>query len=110
VSENSKLERMTDSQTNLSALKPPSAWLPVVMSMVAVIVVLGHVALFGTTREPDEGTAGHIWQLLMAMQLPIVAFFAIKWLPRTPKPALLILTLQAGAALIALSPVFLLHL
>jgi hypothetical protein len=36
-------------------------------------------------------------------------FFALKWLPRTPKVAVLILALQGGAALMALAPVYLLR-
>ncbi len=80
------------------------------MSFAALAMVLGHVALFGVVREPDEGTAAHIFQLLLVVQLPIVAFFAIKWLPRTPRQALHILALQAGAGLAALAPVFLLNL
>jgi hypothetical protein len=46
----------------------------------------------------------------MAAQIPIVGFFAIKWLPRTPSQALLVLALQGGAALAALAPVFFLNL
>jgi len=46
----------------------------------------------------------------MAGQLPIIAFFAIKWLPRNPKPALLILVIQAIAGIAALSPVYYLGL
>jgi len=72
--------------------------------------VLGHVAMFGAVREADEGTAAHIWQILMAAQVPIVTFFAIKWLPRAPRQALHILALQVGAALAALAPVFFLNL
>ncbi len=95
---------------NISTLKKPSALLPLAMSCAALAVVLGHVAMFGAAREADEGTAAHLWQLLMAGQLPVVAFFAIKWLPQTPRPALLVLALQAGAALAALAPVFFLKL
>lgn len=91
-----------------SILKKPSAFLPLAMSSAAVATVLVHVAMFGVAREADEGTAAHVWQILMAAQIPIVAFFAIKWLPRTPRQALLVLALQAGAALAALAPVFLL--
>ena len=91
-------------------LKQPSAFLPVAMSLAALAVVLGHVAMFGVVREADEGTAAHIWQLLMAAQAPIVAYFAIKWLPRNPREALLILALQAVAGLAALAPVFILQL
>ena len=52
----------------------------------------------------------HIWQILMAGQIPIVALFAIKWLPRSPRQALPVLALQGGAALAALAPVFILGL
>jgi len=95
---------------NISTMKKPSAWIPLTMSLAALAVVLTHVAIFGAAREADEGTAAHLWQLLMAGQLPIVAFFAIKWLPRTPRQALLVLALQAGAGLAALAPVFFLNL
>jgi hypothetical protein len=89
-------------------MKQPSAFLPVAMSFAALALVLGHVSMFGVVREADEGTAAHAWQVLMAAQVPIVAFFAIKWLPQTPRQALLILALQVGAALTALAPVFIL--
>ncbi len=95
---------------NISTMKKPSSWIPLAMSLAALAVVLTHVAIFGAVREADEGTAAHLWQLLMAGQLPIVAFFAIKWLPRTPRQALLVLALQAGAGLAALAPVFFLNL
>jgi hypothetical protein len=95
---------------NISIIKKPSAWLPMVISLVALAVVLSHVAMFGVVREADEGTAAHIWQILMAAQVPIVAFFAIKWLPQTPRQALMVLALQSVAALAALAPVFFLNL
>ena len=99
-----------NTQSNLrDTLKYPSAFLPITMSLLALAVVMTHIALFGTARQPDEGTAAHLWQLLMAGQLPIVAFFAIRWLPRAPRYALLVLALQAAAALAALAPVYFLH-
>jgi hypothetical protein len=95
---------------SLTMMKQPSAFLPVAMSFAALATVLGHVAMFGLVHEADEGTAAHIFQLLMVAQVPIVAFFAIKWLRQTPRQALPILALQAGAALAALAPVFFLNL
>ncbi len=95
---------------NISIIKKPSAFLPLAMSFAALAVVLGHVAMYGGAREADEGTAAHLWQILMAAQVPVVAFFAIKWLPRTPRQALLVLALQAVAVLAALAPVFFLNL
>jgi hypothetical protein len=89
-------------------LKNPSAFLPLAMSFGALATVLIYVAMFGAARQTDEGTAAHIWQILMAGQIPIIVFFAIKWLPQTPKQALLVLALQGSAALMALAPVYLL--
>ncbi len=91
-------------------MRQPSAFLPVAMSLAALAVVLGHVLMFGVAREADEGTAAHVFQLLIVAELPIVAFFALRWLPRFPKQALLVLALQAGVGLAALAPVFFLGL
>ena len=97
-------------QANLgNTLKHPSAFLPVTMSLLAVAVVITHIVLVGTARQPDEGTAAHLWQLLMAGQLPIVAFFAFRWLPRTRRYGLLVLALQVVAALAAVAPVYFLQ-
>ena len=91
-------------------VRKPSAFVPVAMSLIALAVVLLHTAIYGVAREADEGAAAHIWQLLMAGQIPVLAFFAIKWLPRAPKPTIYVLALQAGAALASLAPVFFLNL
>jgi hypothetical protein len=90
-------------------IKRPSAFVPVAMSLAALAVVLAHIITSGTARQADEGTAPHLWQLLMAAQIPIMAFFAISWLPQTPRVALPVLALQVVAAIAALAPVYLLH-
>jgi hypothetical protein len=90
------------------AMKQPSAILPIVMSIAALATVLYHIAVFGIAPQADEGAAAHIWQLLMAGQVPIVAFYAIKWIPRAKRTALPVLAVQVGAALAALAPVYLL--
>ena len=89
-------------------LKHPSAFLPVAMSLGALATVALFVASHGTAPQADEGAAAHIWQLLMASQVPIALFFAIKWVPRSPRQAVPILGLQVGAALAAVAPVLLL--
>ena len=91
-------------------LRRPSALVPLAMSFAALCLVVGHTIFFGTAREADEGTAAHVWQLLMAGQIPVIAFFAIKWLPRAPRQAIFVLTLQAVAVLAAAAPVFFLNL
>ena len=90
-------------------LKHPSAFLPLGMSLAALATVLGYLGLHGPAPQPDENAAAHIWQLLMALQVPIVLFFAVRWVPQSPKQGVAILALQAAAGLAALAPVFLLH-
>ena len=90
-------------------LKNPSAFLPLLMSLGAFATVIIYVAMFGTARQADEGTAAHIWQMLMAGQVPVILFFAMKWLPRAPRQALRVLALQAAAGVMALAPVYLLR-
>ena len=97
-------------------VRHPSAFLPMAMSLTA-LTMLGGAYIFGLAtghgglvREPDEGAIAHLWQLLMAGQLPVLAFFAIKWLPRAPRQTLCVLALQAGAALASMAPVFFLNL
>jgi hypothetical protein len=80
------------------------------MSVAALALVVGHVAAVGVAHEADEGTAAHLWQLLMVGQIPFIAYCGITWLPRRPRQALGVLALQAATALAAAAPVFLLGL
>jgi hypothetical protein len=79
-------------------MKHWSALLPLAFSVAALALVLGHVAS-GGVREADEGTAAHLWQLFMALQLPLIGLFAFIWLPRSPRPALAVLALLIAAVL-----------
>lgn len=89
-------------------MKQPSAWLPTAMSLAALVLVPGHAAMFGGVHEADEGTAAHVFQLLMAGQLPLVAYLALKWLPRVPGQTIRVLAPQASLALAACAAVYLL--
>src|ERR1700682_1070427 len=93
-----------------ATMRQPSAFLPVTMSLLALVTLLVAFITGGLVRETDEGTAAHIWQLLVGCQIPIVAYFTIKWLPQAPRQALYVLALQVGVALAALAPVFILKL
>jgi hypothetical protein len=94
---------------NTSLIRKPSALIPLAMAFVALALPIGYVALNGLARQEDEGTAAHLWQFLIAAQVPFVAFFAIKWLPRAPKQALVILALQAGVVFAAFAAVFIME-
>ena len=91
---------------NVLSMKKPSALIPIAMSLAALALVLGDIAMFGVAHEADEGAAAHLWQLLMAGQVPVVAYFALKWLPRAPGQALRVLALQIAAALAACALVY----
>jgi hypothetical protein len=95
-----------------TVLKRPSAFLPLAMSVAALALVLGHIAMVGAgaARQADEDTTTHVFQLLIAGQVPLVAFFAIKWLPRAPRFSLLVLALQKAAVMAALAPVYFFNL
>ena len=95
---------------SVAPMKQWSARLPLAMSIAALVLVLGHVAVSGGGHEADEGTAARLWWLLMAAQVPLVALFAITWLPRAPRMALLVLALQAAAVLANLAAVRLFNL
>lgn len=88
----------------------PSASTPILMSLAALAVVVGQLAFFGSARQADEGAAAHLFQLLIVGQLPIMAFFAYKWLQRAPRRALLVLATQIFAGVAACAPVWYFHL
>jgi len=76
------------------------------MSLTALALVLSHVAIYGVVHEADEGTAAHVWQLLMAGQVPMLVYFALKFLPQAPGKALRVIALQLAAAFASCAPVY----
>ena len=90
-------------------LRHPTAFLPLVVAAAAVVAILAHISVAGTAPQADEGTAAHIWQLLMVLEVPLVALFTIRWLPEAPRQALMVLGLQFLAIGAALAPVALLR-
>ncbi len=91
---------------NLLPMKQPSALIPMGMSLIALSLVLGHVAIYGIVHEADEGTAAHLFQILMAGQVPVIVYFAAKWLRKAPGPALRVLALQMAVAGAAFASVY----
>jgi len=83
----------------------PSAWVPIGMSLVALGVVAGHLLILGAARAADEGTAAHVWQLMMAGQMPLVAWFIFRWLPKGPRQGIRVLAVQLAAFVMAAAPV-----
>jgi len=71
-------------------------------SLAGLASLMVYGAITGFVREPDEGTAAHLWQLLMAAQLPLGVFFAATWMPRAPRWAWAGLALEAAVVVVNL--------
>lgn len=83
--------------------KKVSAWAPVLMSLAALGLVGIQLAAHGVSPEPDEGALAHLYQLLVAGQLPVIAYFAFHWWRRAPWrgwPVIVVQMLGLAAALV----------
>jgi len=89
-----------------SILSRPSAIAPIAMSLAALGLVLGHVALFGIVHETDEGTPAHLYQLLMAGQVPVIGYFLLRYLPDQPAGACRVVIAQLAAAALAFAALY----
>jgi hypothetical protein len=86
------------------------AYLPIAMSLLALLVV-GTALLSGNAvPQHDEDAYAHLWQILICGQLPVVLFFAIKWLRLSNRKAMQIFGLQAVGLLINFATVYALKL
>ena len=77
-----------------SPLKHWSGWLPIAIPVFLLLMGLRFVALNGLVRQADEGTEAHLFQLLMPVQLLLMGYFGLTWVPRLPRQALSVLALQ----------------
>ena len=88
-----------------SLMRQPTGYLPVAMSIGAFAMIVWFVAVHGVVHQADEGAQAHLWQLLVAGQVPLVAYFAFRWLPSARRAALVVLALQAAAVMLrAIAP------
>jgi hypothetical protein len=88
-------------------MRQPTGYLPLAMSLGALAMIIWFVALHGVVHQSDEGAQAHLWQILVAGQVPLVAYFAFRWLPRERRSALVVLGLQVAAfVLLAVAPLW----
>ena len=92
-----------------SLFKQWSAIVPIAMSIAGLLVVLAHIAVFGLVNAPDETASVRVFWLLMGLQIPVAAYFALLWLPRRPKQALVVIAVQAVLWFAAWTPVYILE-
>ena len=92
-------------------LRRPTGFVPLLLSASALALLVGYVAIFGADPNPtgDEGTAAHLFQLILTVQSFVMVAFGIQWLPRAARSALVVLALQTLAAAVPLTTLFLLE-
>ena len=86
-----------------SMLRRPSGFVPLLMSLAACGLVAAVLLTVGVTRPEDEQAPARLFQLLIALQVPLVACFAFRHLPESPRAALVVLGLQLTVALLAVA-------
>ncbi len=91
-------------------LKLPSAWVPIALTLFILVVMNIALSTSGLVHEADEGTVAHLFQIWLALEVLSIIFFGVKWLPRHPKQAAIILGLQIVLALVPLVIVHTLNL
>lgn len=79
-------------------LKSLSAWLPIAMSIAALLWLVGFIVLRIPQPQGDEGIGAHVFQLLMLGQVPIVLFFLSKWFSKKPTETIKVFLLQIAIA------------
>ena len=95
------------SMTVETLFRQPAGYLPVAMSVGALAMIIWFVAVHGVVHQPDEGAQAHLWQLLVAGQVPLIAYFGIRWLPNASRPAFVVLVVQVAAiVLLAIAPLW----
>jgi hypothetical protein len=84
--------------------RDPTAWLPVALSLAALLDVLVFGVVLGPVAQPDgdEGTPARLFQGLMLLTAIAVVVFAVRWLPRAPREAAAIVGLQVVTATVPL--------
>ena len=85
-----------------------SAGLPIAMSLSALALVAVRWLIVGRQPDLDEGLFAHVWQLLMAGQIPVVAMYGYQSTHSERRRRLSTFALHACAALLAVIPVALL--
>lgn len=78
---------------------------PLVLSALAFAIVIANI-IAGMAPQPDENASAHVWQLLMAGQLPLILLFVAtaNWRRRS---TVFLLAAQIFGIVVACLPVWL---
>jgi len=92
-------------------IKKTSAWVPVALSLAVLMTMLISFATNGIpSRQADEGTAAHLFQIWLVLEALLIGYFGLRWITNEPRQAIWISGLQIAAVLAACAPVYYLGL
>ena len=80
--------------------------IPIVLSVLACALAVASLAV-GFRDNGDEGWQAHIWQLLMGLQIPLIALFALTADRDRPMRIAAFVALYLGGLTAACAPVWL---
>jgi hypothetical protein len=79
------------------------------MSAAAASLVVEFLLRVGRVRQADEGTEAHLFQLLMVAQVPVIAYFAVRYLRDHPRQSVVVMSMQFIAGIAAMSLLYFLE-
>ncbi|MGA2549654.1 MAG: hypothetical protein ABSF50_05845 [Burkholderiaceae bacterium] len=82
----------------------PSALIPAVMSLVALLLFLIQLMTHGAAPVRAERVVAYLYLLLVVAQLPFIAFFGYRWFREAPLRGMPVVLSQAIALAAALVP------
>ena len=91
--------------TFATLVRKPTGLTPLLMSCTAFALIVWVLTTVGITHPSDEQAPARVFQLLILLQIPLTVLFALRWLPRSPWSASLVLLLQIAAALAAIGTI-----
>ncbi len=85
-------------------------WGPIALSAAAILLLLTALATGWERGLKDEGVVAHLWQISIALQIPLVVLFLATADWRRPGGVAKIFALQVAALGLAMAPVALFRL
>jgi hypothetical protein len=74
-----------------SLAKEWRAWVPIAIPLFFVALLVRRIVTHGLVVEADEGVEAHLFQLLMPVQLVVMAYFGATWIPRDRRAAFVLM-------------------
>lgn len=89
-------------------VRQPVAWLPIAISL-AQLAMIAWALGSGVVSAGDEGAPARVFQALLVVEALIILAFAVRWLPRAPAQALIVLGAQLVIGVIPVAAILVLE-